>query len=225
MLTGIIIPDLIPKFSSATVNSSLSQVPHLRTLTALPPPQINVFTTLAWVALLVVIVGFGAALALRKRRKLILIVTLVLTVAIVVAGFVWFLRADIYYSFDAVQAYPRVGDNYFTVNCVNTGYVAGSFSLDVKLYGAVFSSNTSQPYTLLDNSDARFDYTLQPGERQSTQVFFQISDNVTDFNIQLQHEQNNDFLMTSDSNGNTFMGFVKEPVNDAFTSQGAPVPP
>jgi hypothetical protein len=224
-VNGIVVSDLIQTSASATVNSGLSQVSHLRTLMALPPPQVNVFTTLAWVALLVVIVGFGAAFALKKRRKLILIITLILTVAIVVAGFVWFLRADVYYSFDALQTYPQVGDNFFTINCINTGYVAGSFSLEVKLSGAVFSSNTSQPYTLLDDSDARFDYMLQPGERQSTVVFFQIKDNVTDFNIQLQHEQNNDFLMTSDSNGNTYLGFVKEPANDAFSSQGAPIPP
>jgi hypothetical protein len=184
-----------------------------------------VFVTLSWVAVLVVIVAFMAALVLKKRRKLILVVTLIVMLMIAVAGVVWFLRASVYYSFDAVQTYPRVGDNYFTINCINMGYVTGSFNLDVKLEGAIFSTNTSQPFTMLDNSTARFEYTLQPNERQNTQVYFVIGENVTGFNIYLRHEQNNDFLMTSSSNGDTYLAFVKTPIGDEYTSQNAPVPP
>lgn len=197
----------------------------MRTLTALPPPQVNVFASLAWVALLVVIVTFVAAYFLKKRRKLILIVGLAVLVALAVGGLVWFLRAEVYYSFDAVHDYPRSGDNYFTINCQNTGFITGSFSLDVLLSNANFSARTNQSYQLIDASTARFGYTLQPGQRQSTQVYFQIAENVTDFTIQLAHQQNNDFLMTADSTGNTYLGFVKTPSDDNFTSQNAPIPP
>ena len=79
----------------------------------------NVFAVLVWVALLVVIVGLAAAFVLKERRKLVLMVTLVFVVAIAVAGSVWFLRAQIYYSFDALHDYPMAGDNYFTINCQN----------------------------------------------------------------------------------------------------------
>lgn len=185
----------------------------------------NVFAVLVWVALLVVIVGLAAAFVLKERRKLVLMVTLVFVVAIAVAGSVWFLRAQIYYSFDALHDYPMAGDNYFTINCQNNGYVEGSFSLDLLLTNANISSKTNQSFQLIGASTARFDYTLQPRERQSTQVHFQVGENATDFNIQLAHEQNNDFLMTSDSTGNTYLGFVKAPSGDTFTSQGAPVPP
>lgn len=198
---------------------------RLRTLSVPPIPQPNVFADLAWLALLVVIAAFAAAFVLKKRRKLILIVTLILIVAIAVAGSVWFLRAQIYYSFDALHDYPRVGDNYFTINCQNNGYVAGGFSLDLLLTNANISSKTNQSFQLIGASTPRFDYTLQPRERQSTQVHFQIGENATDFNIQLAHEQNNDFLMTSDSTGNTYLGFVKEPNHETFTSQGVPLPP
>jgi hypothetical protein len=186
---------------------------------------VNVFAVLVWVALLVVIVGLAAAFVLKKRRKLVLMVTLVFVLAIAVAGSVWFLRAQIYYSFDALHDYPMAADNYFTINCQNNGYVEGSFSLDVLLTNANFSANTNQSYQLVDASIARFDYTLQPGQRQSTQVHFQIEANATDFNIQLAGEQNNDFLMTSDSTGNTYLGFVKAPSGDTFTSLGTPMPP
>jgi hypothetical protein len=200
-------------------------ISRLRVLSAPPIPQPNVFADLAWVALLVVIVAFVTAYFLKKRRKLVLAVTLAMLVVIAMAGSVWFLRAQIYYSFDAVQNYPIVGDSYFTINCQNTGYVAGSFSLDVLLTNANISPKTTQSYQLIGTSTARFDFTLQPRHRQSTQVYFEIDENVTDFNIQLQHEQNYDFLMTSDSNGNAYLAFVKAPTGDAFTSQGAPVPP
>jgi hypothetical protein len=184
-----------------------------------------VFAVLAWVGLLVVIVAFAAAFMLKKRRKLILSVTLILVVAIAVGGSVWFLRAQIYYSFDALHDYPKVGDNSFTINCQNNGYVAGSFSLNVLLTNANISSKTNQSYQLVGASTARFEYTLQPGERQNTQVYFQIGENVTDFNLQLQQEQKKDFLMTADSTGNTYLGFVREPSDETFTSQGVPLPP
>ena len=197
---------------------------HLRALSALPPQPVNVFATLAWVALLVVIVAFVMAYVLKKWRKLILAASLVLLVSIAVAGSAWFLRAQVYYSFDALHDYPTSGDNYFTVNCQNNGYVAGSFSLYVFLGNANFSAKTNQTYQVSD-STARFDYNLQPGQRQSTQVYFEIKENVTDFNIQLTGAQNRDFLMTSDWTGNTYLGFVKEPIGDSFSSQNAPVPP
>ena len=199
-------------------------ISRIRALSALPPQPVNVFATLTWVAVLVVIVAFVVAFVSKKRRKLILIVTLVLLVALAVAGSMWFLRAQIYYSFDALHDYPRGGDNYFTINCQNNGYVAGSFSLYVFLGNAEFSAKTNQSYQISD-STARFDYSLWPGQRQSTQVYFEIKENVTDFNIQLTGAQNGDFLMTSDSTGNTYLGFVKEPIGNNFSSQNAPVPP
>jgi hypothetical protein len=200
-------------------------ISRLRALSALPPQPVNVFVVLAGVALLVVIIAFVTRYFLKKRRKLVLAITLAMLVVIAVAGSVWFLRAQIYYSFDTVHDYPSVGDNYFTINCQNTGYVAGSFSLKVHFDNAQVSSKTNQTYEALDDSFVRFDYVLEPGQRQSTQVYFVIQDNVTDFTISLAQEQNYDFLTTSDSNGNTYLAFVKAPSGDTFTSQGAPVPP
>jgi len=168
------------------------------------PPPTSVYTVLTWVGVLVVLIALGAGLVLKKRRKLIAIVTLALVAAIAVAGLVWFVRASVFYSFDALHTYPRGGDNYFTINCENAGYLEGSFSLDVKLVNASFSEKTTQPYQQVDNSIARFDYTLQPKEKQNTQVYFLIHDNVTGFSISLRNNQNNDFLMTSASIGETF---------------------
>jgi hypothetical protein len=123
-----------------------------------------VFATLAWVALLVVIIAFAAAFVMKKWRKLILVVTLVFLVAVAIVGSVWFLRAQIYYSFDAVHDYPIAGDNYFTINCQNTGYVVGSFCLKVHFDSAMISSKTNQTYEVLDDSFVRFDYVLEPGQ-------------------------------------------------------------
>jgi hypothetical protein len=174
---------------------------------------------------LIALIAVGTGLFLKKRRKLIVIVALALVAAIAVAGLVWFVRASVYYSFDALHTYPKGGDNYFSVNCENAGYLEGSFSLDVKLVNASFSAKTTQPYQQVDNSIARFNYTLQPKEKQSTEVYFLIHDNVTGFSVSLFNNQNNDFLMTSDSIGETFTSFVKAPLEDSFTSQGVPLPP
>ncbi len=197
----------------------------MQSLSAVPPQPVNVFADLALVALVVVIVAFVAAFLLKRRRKLILLAALGMLVVIAVAGSVWFLRAQVYYSFDALHDYPIVGDNYFTINCQNLGYMPGSFSLIVFLENANISAKTNQSYQINADSTVRFDYSLQPGQRQSTQVYFQITANVTNFSIQLAGAQNNGFLLTSDSNGMTYLGFVKAPSNDTFTSQGALLPP
>jgi hypothetical protein len=184
-----------------------------------------VYTVLTWVAVLVVLFAVVAGFFLKKRRKLVAIVALALVAVIAVAGLVWFLRASVYYSFDALHTYPRGGDNHFTINCENTGYLEGSFSLNVHLVNASFSEKTTQPYQQLDNSIARFNYTLQPKEKQSTEVYFIIHDNATGFSVSLSSKQNNDFLMTSDSIGATFANFAKVPFENSFSSQGVPLPP
>src|SRR3990172_10866635 len=94
---------------------------------------------------------------LKKQRKLIAIAAAVLVIVIAVAGLIWFVRASIYYSFDGLYTYPREGDNYFTVNSQNTGYVQGSFSLVITLTNASFSTKTNHPYQQLDDSTAKFD--------------------------------------------------------------------
>ena len=201
-------------------------VSNLRTLSIAAPQIINIYGILTIIAILVVIVACIMAWFLKRRRKLIAIVAVALISVMVVAGVVWYMRVSIYYSFDALYTYPRGGDNYFTLNCQNTGYVQGSFSLIVKLENASVSTKTSQPFQQLDSSGAKFNYTLQPKEKQSTDVYFTINDNVVGFKISLSFQSIGDFLITSDSaNYYSFLNFVKEPFDDNFTSQMSPPPP
>ena len=216
---------LLSSFSLVNADNGLSGIFDLRTLSMPAPPPTSIFEILPWIAILVVISAVVAALVLKRRRKLIAIVALALVIVIAVSGLVWFVRASIYYSFDGLYTYPREGDNYFTVNSQNTGYVQGSFSLVIELTNASFSTKTIHPYQQLDNSKAKFDYTLQPKEKQYTDVYFTIHDNATSFSISLSYQSSGDFLITSDSLGDTYVNYAKAPFDDNFTSQRPPPPP
>jgi hypothetical protein len=184
------------------------------------------YVVLAWAAVFVAIVAVAAALVLKKRRKLIAAVASVVFAAIAIVGLVWFTQASVYYSFDSAASYPRAGDNYITLNCKNTGYVEGTFSLVTQFMNANFSAETDQPYERLSDSAAKFTHTLRGGEKQSTKVYFSIHENVTEFFISLSYQQNGDaFLTQSDPDGNTYLSYVKEPYSENFGAQEPPPPP
>ena len=86
------------------------------------------------------------------------------------------------------------------------------------------ASNTSQPYQQLDNSTAKFTYTLQAGEKQSARVYFSIHDNVTDFYITMTFQPSN-FLMKSDSLDDTNLSYQQTQDSGNYTWRTNPPPP
>jgi len=222
----LVVAILLTNLSVAKVASCLTESFNLLPLSPVPPPPPpSIYITLALVAIFVIAGALAAGYSLKRRRKLIAAIASTLLVALAVVGLVWYTRASIYYSFDALYTYPRNGDTYFTLNSQNTGYVQGSFSLLVQLTNASFSDKTDYPYQLIDESTAKFDYTLQPQEREYTDVYFIIEDNAVAFSISLAYQSSGDFLVESDSVGDTYANFVKAPFDDNFTSQRPPPPP
>ena len=220
-----VVEALLSRFSTVNADSSLTASFEILPWSVPSPPPPSIYPTLAWIAAFVVAGAVAAAWYLKRRRKLIVAVASTLLVVIAIASLVWYTRASIYYSFDTLYTYPRTGDNYFTLRSQNTGYVQGSFSLLVRLTNASFSAKTNYTYELINDLTAKFDYTLQPKEQEYTDVYFIIADNVVGFSISLAYQSSSDFLVTSNSLGDTYLSFAKAPFEDNFTSQRIPPPP
>jgi len=194
------------------------------TLSAPPYPSFPILTIIAIVAVLVAIaVVLRARQTLKRHKKGIAILFLTAGTVVFVFCLGWVLGPFIGYGLNSADSYPRSGDNYLTVNCENFGPTPGTFSLTVHLVNVDLSANTTQPYEQLDKSTAKFTYTLQPGEKQSTKVYFFIGDNVTDFYMWLTFQPSS-FLMKSDALGLTERSYQKERNSDVFIER-MPLPP
>jgi len=113
-----------------------------------------------------------------------------------------------------------------TMYCENVGHMTGTFDLVLSFTNAHVSMKTSPPYELVDDRTAKFTFTLQPGERQSRQMWFIIDGNVSDFYIYLALQQNDgNFLVRSSSGGVSTVSYQRDNADSNFTMRTFAPPP
>ena len=211
-------------FSVSAKNSNLALANHVVFSVAIPPTY-YVESILAVLAVVAVLIGVAAAIALRKHIKVVGAAVAIAIVVIAGVGAAWYGAASINYWL--VSPYSTGGaDNPLTVNCQNTGHLSGTFDLQLAFTNAHFSHKTSLPYNLVDSRMVKFTFTLQPGETQSRQVWFIIDNNVTDFYIGLSFQQNGgNFLVRSGPGGVDSVSYQKDTADVNFTMRMVFPPP
>ena len=215
-------------FSYAYADHSANEKSHLKPLSTLPFPY-GLYFVLILLAIffivIIIIVLVRARTTLWKHRKPIGIALLITMAVATSVAFVWSAAPSIQYGVTAADTYPEVSsDNYFTVNCENTGYWAGTFDFEVQLTNGEISAKTTAPHQELDNSTAKFSFTLQAGEKQNTPVYFSIDKNATEFYIYWTFHSSG-FLLKSDSLGLTERSYKKKQDSNVFVLRMPPVPP
>ncbi len=97
---------------------------------------------------------------------------------------------------------------FIPVNCKNNGATVATFNITVEFEGASFLTKTAQPYWQINSTAARFAFTLNVGEQQTADVYFQIDENTDHFTISLSVETNqNNLLVEPVRKENTFFGY------------------
>lgn len=85
---------------------------------------------------------------------------------------------------------------------------------------------TSLPYQLVNDRTIKFTFTLQPGEKQTREMWFIIDGNVTDFCIYLSFQQNaGNFLVRSSPGGVDTVSYQKDAEDSNFTTRSYFPPP
>lgn len=121
----------------------------------------------------------------------------------------WFVgMASIDYSLDHTCQYQKVGDQWVTKNsqenssngifmpitCKNNGAIDGTFDLIITFTNSSFLTTNSQPYQMINDTSAKFTFTLHGGEKQVTNVYFSIDKSTDSFTISLSLESNHSIL-------------------------------
>jgi hypothetical protein len=161
---------------------------------------------------------------LDRSQKILLSIILIAIIA--TAGSSLFSANPIAYInpwMDTYYHYEKIGDFWVThniktnytmsvlfipVNCKNNGATTATFNITITFEGALFSTNTPQPYWQINSTAASFEFTLKVGEQQTTPVHFQIDGNADRFiiSLSLDTDQNNLFIEPVRKE-NTFYGY------------------
>jgi hypothetical protein len=194
-------------------------------LSAAPSYGVLYFLVGAFIILLACVI---AALVIRHKRlrKPAAIAAIIILAVSASAYLVWSVEPSIDYWLMANQTYPALGTNTVTITCQNDGDFAGTFSLKIQFGSAEFSNQTHQPYTQLDSRSAQFTYTLQPGERQTTPVYFTINNGASDFYIDLHFQQSGlNFFVKAERGGVDSTSFQRDAATGNFTERVYAPPP
>jgi hypothetical protein len=179
-------------------------------------------------AFLILLACVIAALVIRHKRlrKPTAIAAIIILAVAASAYLVWSIAPSIDYWLMTDQTYPASGTNTVTITCQNNGDFAGTFSLKIQFGSAEFSNQTRQPYTQLDSRSAQFTYTVQPGETQTTTVYFTINNGVSDFYIDLHFQQSGlNFFVKGERGGVASTSFQKDIATGNFTERVYVPPP
>ena len=117
-------------------------------------------------------------------------------IGVIIAFFVlFFIVLTIHPSVDYRLQYPPPQTftsslNEIKVHCKNVGgLLDADFILTLKFVNASFSTQTSKPYTLIDDETVQLRYILHQGDRAEKIIYFTIHENVKSFSIELSLEQ------------------------------------
>jgi hypothetical protein len=141
---------------------------------------------------------------MKKAQKVLLSAILIVVITASTLLF-WFEGvASIDYWLDNTYQYQKVGDQwiiknfeanssngiFIPINCKNSGALDGTFDLIVTFTNASFLTATPQPHQILNDTSAKFTFTLHGREKQITNVYFSIDNNTDKFTISLSLESN-----------------------------------
>lgn len=127
-----------------------------------------------------------------KRRKKILVASALLTIIIVTyIGIFWF-TPNVDYRLDPSYAFQKNNDDWTTVNlhtnysvpgthmpinCKNNGLLEVAFDITIVFSGASISTDTPMPYQRINETAAKFSFTLGGFEEKNSNVYFSIENN------------------------------------------------
>jgi uncharacterized membrane protein len=203
----------------------LEAVSNVQPLSPNLPPNSFLTGFLPVIIVFAILIIVAVSLALKKQLKKIAIATLIVVIVIAAVATVWSVEASIDYWF--VSPYTSATkDNFLTMNCQNTGRLSGTFDLVIDFVNAHVSLKTSLPYQLIDNQTAKFTFVLQPGEKQSREVWFIINENVSDFYINLSFQlKDGNFFVKSSPGGVDSASYQKDSNDGNFTLRTFVPPP
>jgi hypothetical protein len=139
----------------------------------------------------------------KKPQKILLLSAILIAVITTSILLFWFEGvASIDYWLDNTYQYQKVGDQwiiknfeanssngiFIPINCKNNGAMDGTFDLFVTFTNASFLTATPQPNQILNDTSAKFTFTLHGGEKRTTEVYFSIENNTDKFTISLSLE-------------------------------------
>jgi hypothetical protein len=173
---------------------------------------------------------------MKKNHKILFIAIAI--IAILSIG-VWFSEASINYGFNLDYRYQKENGNWVTVNtmtgnktsgllvsvdCNNVGAMAGSFDIVVEFSGANISSQTPLPYTLMNNSTAKFPLSLSGGGNQAVDVYFTIDNATTNFDVTVNCQDGQLLMHSTESNwgGQNTLSYSINDAKDAFNPPPLP---
>ena len=189
------------------------------------PNYFGVYLFLTIVFVFLILTAAAVALRHRKHRKIVAIATVAVLAVTASASIVWSTAASVDYWLLPDYSYSAVIDNAVTVYCENTGSTLGTFNLKIEFTNAEISDKTNQPYEQLDSETAKFTYTLQPNQKQTTQVHFTVNSDATDFYITLSGENGGNFLTKYNANGVNTVSYQVETDTGNYSLRTAMPPP
>jgi hypothetical protein len=155
------------------------------------------------------------------RKLLVAAVAIILVLACLGAALAYNLAPTIHYGFNYDYTYKKIGEQWYTINwvednqtqgtlvsveCNNTGSMAGTFSIVVAFNNATISPQTSQPYTMVDNSTAKFPVTLSENGHRAFYVYFDIDSDAMGFNVDVAFESSQLFIHSEQSSRWGYLG-------------------
>jgi hypothetical protein len=150
---------------------------------------------------------------MNKARKTILAVALIVIVTVAGTGIFWFtVMPSVDYWLPSELTYRNINNQWQTLNytdksAINTtfimvssknhGAMPATFNITAVLTDASFSPDTPQSYEQINNTTARFVFTLNSYQEKNAKVYFTIESN-SSFSITLHLETSQALLRVTD---------------------------
>ncbi len=147
-----------------------------------------------------------------KRRRVFLAVDLI-AIVLVAIGISFFLVFPVVDFWLDPYAFVKEGEGWRTIsvhdnisvagtftpiNCKNTGLLPAAFEITIVFSGATFSKDTSMPYQQINQTAAKFTFTVDGFQEKKANVYFTIL-NVTRFAISLSITSNQALLRVANA--------------------------
>jgi hypothetical protein len=145
-----------------------------------------------------------------KKRKVLLVLALTTIITVAFALFWQWESGTIDYWLEDAMKYQIVDGRWETVNCStgaispgifipincrNDGFTTASFDLIISFKNAIYKGSPDNPKLMIDwekinDTVAKYSYTLSPHATQSVNVYFQIENETDTFEVRLAFQSN-----------------------------------